>query len=99
MKISHIQNLSILSPWILFWWGNTARIHYGQGQSITCLEENARNMNLKQDLRNNYLKILQGGHVETITREKKVHIVPRNFKQDELLGLLTDQSKPIVFTT
>ena len=48
---------------------------------------------------NNYLKILQGGHVETITREKKVHIVPRNFKQDELLGLLTDQSKPIVFTT
>ena len=48
---------------------------------------------------NNYLKILQGGHVETITREKKVHIVPRNFKQDELLGLLTDQSKHIVFTT
>ena len=48
---------------------------------------------------NNYLKILQGGHVETITREKKVHIVPRNFKQDELLGLLTDQSKHIIFTT
>ena len=45
------------------------------------------------------MKILQGGHIETITHEKKVHIVPRNFKQDELLGLLTDQSKPIVFTT
>ena len=48
---------------------------------------------------NNYLKILQGGHIETITREKNVQIVPRNFKQDELLGLLTDQSKHIVFTT
>ena len=46
-----------------------------------------------------YLKILQGGQVETIKRQSQVRIVPRNFKQDELLGLLTDQSKHIVFTT
>ena len=48
---------------------------------------------------NQYLKILQGGQVETIKRQSQVRIVPRNFKQDELLGLLTDQSKHIVFTT
>ena len=45
------------------------------------------------------MKILQGGQVETIKRQSQVRIVPRNFKQDELLGLLTDQSKHIVFTT
>ena len=44
-------------------------------------------------------QILQGGQVETIKRQSQVRIVPRNFKQDELLGLLTDQSKHIVFTT
>ena len=48
---------------------------------------------------NRHLKIISGGQVETITRQKKVNIVPRNFKQDDLLGLLTDTTKPIVFAT
>ena len=48
---------------------------------------------------NRHLKIISGGQVETITRQKKVNIVPRNFKQDDLLGLLSDTTKPIVFAT
>ena len=48
---------------------------------------------------NAHLKIIAGGQVETIKRQTKVNIVPRNFKQDDLLGLLSDSNKPIVFAT
>ena len=48
---------------------------------------------------NRHLKIISGGQVETIQRQKTVKIVPRNFKQDDLLGLLSDTTKPIVFAT
>ena len=48
---------------------------------------------------NTHLKIISGGQVETIQRQKTVKIVPRNFKQDDLLGLLSDSTKPIVFAT
>ena len=48
---------------------------------------------------NTHLKIISGGQVETIQRQKTVKIVPRNFKQDDLLGLLSDTTKPIVFAT
>ena len=43
-----------------------------------------------------HLQIIQGGHVETINRQKKVNIVPRNFKQDDLLELLSNPNKHIV---
>jgi len=46
-----------------------------------------------------HLQIIQGGHVETINRQKKVNIVPRNFKQDDLLELLSNPNKHIVFAT
>lgn len=46
-----------------------------------------------------HLQIIQGGHVETINRQKTVNIVPRNFKQDDLLELLTNPHKHIVFAT
>ena len=46
-----------------------------------------------------HLKIISGGQVETIQRQKTVKIVPRNFKQDDLLGLLSNPNKPIVFAT
>jgi len=48
---------------------------------------------------NVHLQVIHGGQVETITRQKAVQIVPRNFKQDDLLELLTDPNKHIVFAT
>ena len=45
------------------------------------------------------LKIIKGGQVEIISRATQVNIVPRNFKQDDLLASLTDPDKNIVFTT
>jgi|TARA_B110000908_G_C10205091_1_gene427307 phosphate starvation-inducible PhoH-like protein len=45
------------------------------------------------------LKIIKGGQVEIISRATQVNIVPRNFKQDDLLESLTDPDKNIVFTT
>ena len=45
------------------------------------------------------LKIIKGGQVEIISRATQVNIVPRNFKQDDLLVSLTDPDKNIVFTT
>ena len=48
---------------------------------------------------NTHLKIISGDQVETIKRQKTVNIVPRNFKQDDLLGLLSDSTKHIVFAT
>jgi phosphate starvation-inducible PhoH-like protein len=43
-----------------------------------------------------YLKIIQGGALQRI-RRKEVNIVPRNFHQDDLLGLLEDKNINIVF--
>jgi len=48
---------------------------------------------------NNHLKIIPGGQLEAITRQKTVNIIPRNFKQDDLLAALEDQNINIVFTT
>jgi len=45
------------------------------------------------------LKIIKGGQVETITRQQTVNIVPRNFKQDDLLAALENTNLNIVFTT
>ena len=45
------------------------------------------------------LKIIKGGQVEIISRATQVNIVPRIFKQDDLLESLTDPDKNIVFTT
>ena len=43
-----------------------------------------------------YLKVIQGGALQR-TRKKEVNIVPRNFRQDDLLGLLEDKNINIVF--
>ena len=48
---------------------------------------------------NNHLQVITGGQLETIQRSKEVRIVPRNFKQDDLLELLQDDTKHIVFAT
>jgi len=54
----------------------------------------------KTQIRENHnLKIIKGGQVETISRATKVDIVPRNFKQDDLLASLTNPDNNIVFTT
>tara|TARA_Y100001937_G_scaffold53600_1_gene73903 strand:+ start:320 stop:1066 length:747 start_codon:yes stop_codon:yes gene_type:complete len=44
----------------------------------------------------NYLRVIQGGALER-QRQKEVHIVPRNFNQDDLLGHIQDQNTNIVF--
>jgi phosphate starvation-inducible protein PhoH and related proteins len=47
-----------------------------------------------------HLKVITGGQVEQQIRySRDVKIIPRNFKQDDLLDLLTDSTKPIVFAT
>ena len=48
---------------------------------------------------NRNLKIIKGGQIETIHRQKTVNIVPRNFKQDDLLESLTNPNNNIIFTT
>jgi phosphate starvation-inducible PhoH-like protein len=48
---------------------------------------------------NTNLKIINGGQVETLNRQKTVHIIPRNFKQDDLLAALTNPKLDIVFAT
>jgi phosphate starvation-inducible PhoH-like protein len=45
-----------------------------------------------------YLRVIQGGALQR-TRQKEVKIVPRNFHQDDLLGLLEDKNINIVFAT
>ena len=45
-----------------------------------------------------YLKLIQGGALQR-TRKKEVNIVPRNFHQDDLLGLIEDKNINIVFAT
>ena len=44
----------------------------------------------------NYLRVIQGGALER-QRQREVHIVPRNFNQDDLLGHIQDQNTNIVF--
>jgi phosphate starvation-inducible protein PhoH and related proteins len=46
----------------------------------------------------NYLKVIQGGVLQR-QRQKEVNIVPRNFRQDDLLGLIEDKNINIVFAT
>jgi len=54
----------------------------------------------KTQIRENHnLKIIKGGQVEIISRATQVSIIPRNFKQDDLLASLTDPENNIVFTT
>ena len=54
----------------------------------------------KTKFKENYnLQVIKGGQLETITRQKEVVIVPRNFKQDDLLDLLNNSQKHIVFAT
>ena len=45
-----------------------------------------------------YLRVIQGGALQR-QRQKEVRIVPRNFNQDDLLGLLEDKNINIVFAT
>ena len=52
----------------------------------------------KQQNGDNYLRVIQGGALER-TRQKEVNIIPRNFNQDNLLGLLEDSNVNIVFAT
>ena len=48
---------------------------------------------------NTHLQVITGGQLETIQRTKEERIVPRNFKQDDLLELLQNDNKHIVFAT
>jgi len=43
-----------------------------------------------------YLRVIQGGALQR-QRKKEVNIVPRNFHQDDLLGLIEDKNINIVF--
>ena len=43
-----------------------------------------------------YLRVIQGGALQR-QRKKEVNIVPRNFHQDDLLGLIEDKNISIVF--
>ena len=76
-----------------------ARFFYGSKESNMSRRKRKERQFKTRFKENTHLKIISGGQVETIKRQSQVRIVPRNFKQDELLGLLTDQSKHIVFTT
>ena len=54
----------------------------------------------KTQIRENHnLKIIKGGQVEIISRATQVSIIPRNFKQDDLISSLTNPENNIVFTT
>jgi len=44
----------------------------------------------------NHLRVIQGGALER-NRSKQVHITPKNFHQDDLLGFLEDYNVNIVF--
>ena len=44
------------------------------------------------------MRVIQGGALQR-QRQKEVNIVPRNFHQDDLLGLLEDKNINIVFAT
>lgn len=44
-----------------------------------------------------YLRVIEGGAAIQRTRRTQVHITPRNFHQDDLLGYLEDHNVDIVF--
>ena len=54
---------------------------------------NYRKQKFKGD---NYLRVIEGGALLR-KRQKDVNIVPRNFHQDDLLGLIEDKNINIVF--
>ena len=67
-----------------------ARFFYGS-KEINMSRRKRKERQFKTRFKENtHLKIISGGQVETITRQKTVNIVPRHFKQDALLGLLSD---------
>lgn len=51
----------------------------------------------KHSSEDQYLKVIDGGAPLGRARNKKVHITPRNFHQDDLLGYLQDDVSNIVF--
>ena len=65
------------------------------------MSRKARNQNAnkyRKQKGGDYLKLIQGGALQR-TRKKEVNIVPRNFHQDDLLGLIEDKNINIVFAT
>tara|TARA_B000000437_G_C11657555_1_gene310182 strand:- start:13 stop:867 length:855 start_codon:yes stop_codon:yes gene_type:complete len=76
-----------------------ARFFYGSKESNMSRRKRKERQFKTRFKENTHLKIISGGQVETIKRQKTVNIIPRNFKQDDLLGLLSNPSKPIVFAT
>ena len=49
-------------------------------------KQNCNKYKKQKNKGDNYLRVIQGGALER-TRKKEVNIVPRNFHQDDLLGL------------
>lgn len=56
-----------------------------------------REFKSQQRVERNYLQVIEGGQPVFKKREKQVNIVPRNFNQDNLLGMLENPSNHIVF--
>lgn len=56
-----------------------------------------REFKSQQRVERNYLQVIEGGQPVFKKREKQVKIVPRNFNQDNLLGMLENDSNHIVF--
>jgi phosphate starvation-inducible PhoH-like protein len=61
-------------------------------------KQNCNKYRKQKNKGDNYLRVIQGGALER-TRQKEVNIIPRNFNQDNLLGLLEDSNINIVFAT
>ena len=61
-------------------------------------KQNCNKYKKQKNKGDNYLRVIQGGALER-TRQKEVNIIPRNFNQDNLLGLLEDSNINIVFAT
>lgn len=51
----------------------------------------------RQHDQEHYLKVIEGGAPLGRNRNKRIHITPRNFHQDDLLGYLQDEISSIVF--
>jgi phosphate starvation-inducible PhoH-like protein len=50
----------------------------------------------KQQSGGDYLRVIEGGALQR-QRQKDVHIIPRNFHQDDLIGYIEDRNINIVF--
>ena len=61
-------------------------------------KQNCNKYKKQKNKGDNYLRVIQGGALER-TRQKEVNIIPRNFNQDNLLGLLEDSNINIVLAT